>query len=100
MLNVGQINEHNVRVSTHCTRFGSLSVTPLQLKLARTALGISIRELAGIADVAPSTIVRLETSGGSTQRRTIDHLRQILEQRGVMFVDAEPGGSATIRLKE
>jgi transcriptional regulator with XRE-family HTH domain len=74
-------------------------MTPLQLKLARTALGISIRELAHIADVAPSTIVRLETSGGSTQRRTIDHLREILEKRGVLFVEAEPGSSATIRLK-
>ena len=75
-------------------------MTPLQLKLARTALGISIRELASIADVAPSTIVRLETSGGISQRRTIDHLRALLEKRGVMFVDAEPGSSATIRLKE
>ncbi|HEY2753769.1 helix-turn-helix transcriptional regulator [Phenylobacterium sp.] len=75
-------------------------MTPLQLKLARTAIGLTIRELAQIADVAPSTIVRLETAVGVSQRRTIEHLRTILETRGVLFVEAEPGASATIRLTE
>lgn len=87
-------------MSTQCALSGWSVVTPLQLKLARTALGISIRDLAKIADVAPSTIVRFETGAGSTQRRTIEHLRDVLEKRGVLFVDGEPGSSATIRLKE
>lgn len=73
-------------------------MTPLQLKLARAALGLGIRQLADMADVAPSTIVRFE-AGGATQRRTVDHLRAIVESRGVIFIDADEGGSATIRLR-
>jgi transcriptional regulator with XRE-family HTH domain len=74
-------------------------MTPLQLKLARAALGLSIRDLAAAANVAPSTVVRFE-AGGATQRRTVDDLRVIIEARGIMFLDAADGGSATIRVRE
>jgi len=75
-------------------------MTPLQLKLARTALGMSIRELAVVADVAPSTIVRLESAGAGTQRRTVDQLQRCLEERGIVFLPADDSGAATVRLRK
>ncbi len=74
-------------------------MTPLQLKLARTALNLSIRDLAKIADVAPSTIMRFESGTGGTQRRTLDHIQGVLEERGVMFIDADNTGGPSVRLK-
>lgn len=74
-------------------------MTPLQLRLARTAIGLSIRDLAVAADVAPSTITRFESGSGGTQRRTLDHIQEVLEDLGVLFVDADANGSASVRLK-
>jgi transcriptional regulator with XRE-family HTH domain len=74
-------------------------VTPLQLKLARTALDLSIRDLAKLADVAPSTITRFESGNGGTQRRTLEHIQKKLEDQGVIFFDADASGGPGVRLK-
>lgn len=75
-----------------------IQLTPLQLRLARTALGLGIRDLAHAASVATSTIVRFESGKGGMQTGTLDRIQKVLEQRGVIFIPADPIGSATIRL--
>lgn len=75
-----------------------IQLTPLQLKLARTALGLGMRDLAQAAHVATSTIMRFETGKGGMQTGTLDRLQAVLEQRGIIFIPADLTGSATIRL--
>jgi transcriptional regulator with XRE-family HTH domain len=74
-------------------------MSPLQLKLARTALDLTIRDLAQLADVAPSTITRFESGNGGTQRRTLEHLQATLENQGVVFFEADASGGPGVRLK-
>lgn len=74
-------------------------ITPMQIKLARTALGLGVRELAAAADVAPSTIHRFETDKGSMHSRTLDRVQQVLEQQGIIFISADANGGPGVRLR-
>lgn len=75
------------------------TITPLQVKLARTAVGLGVRELAALAGVAPSTIQRFESGRGDMQSRTLDKVQQSLEASGVIFIPADASGGPGVRLK-
>jgi transcriptional regulator with XRE-family HTH domain len=69
----------------------------VQCKMARVALGLGVRELAELAQVAAATISRLE-AGEELKPRTIAAIRSALESAGVEFI-AENGGGAGVRLR-
>jgi transcriptional regulator with XRE-family HTH domain len=66
--------------------------------MARTALGLGVRELASLAQVAPGTITRFE-AGAELKPRTIQAIRHALEVAGVEFID-ENGGGPGVRLRK
>jgi len=66
--------------------------------MARTALGLGVRELAAKAKVSPDTIARFER-GDALRERTIVDIRAALEAAGVEFI-AENGGGAGVRLRK
>jgi transcriptional regulator with XRE-family HTH domain len=68
----------------------------IQSKMARAALGLGVRELAGLAKVSPDTIARLER-GELLRERTIDAIRAALEAGGVEFTNGEQPG---VRLRK
>lgn len=70
----------------------------VQCKMARVALGLGVRELAELAQVAPATISRLE-AGGGLHPRTLDAIRSALEARGVEFID-QNGHGPGVRLRD
>lgn len=72
---------------------------PIQIKLARTALGLGVRELAEAASVAPSTISRFESGKGGMQARTLDRVQRALERAGIVFIAADAHGGPGVRLK-
>jgi transcriptional regulator with XRE-family HTH domain len=59
-----------------------------QCKMARTALGLGVRELAELADLSPDTVMRFE-AGEELKPRTLQAIRATLEAAGVEFI----GGS-------
>ncbi|MEM1287117.1 MAG: helix-turn-helix transcriptional regulator [Pseudomonadota bacterium] len=69
-----------------------------QCKMARAALGLGVRELAALADVAQATVSRLER-GEELKPRTVDAIRTALETAGVEFIE-ENGGGSGVRLKK
>jgi transcriptional regulator with XRE-family HTH domain len=75
-------------------------ITPMQIKLARTALGLGVRDLAAAAEIAPSTIHRFETDKGSMHSRTLDRVQQVLEERGIIFISADDSAGPGIRIKK
>ncbi|WP_437353957.1 helix-turn-helix domain-containing protein [Neorhizobium petrolearium] len=64
--------------------------------MARTALGLGVRDLAEMAKVSPDTIARLER-GDALKERTVQDIRKVLETAGVVFIP-ENGGGAGVRL--
>jgi len=66
--------------------------------MARAALELGIRDLAGLASVSTNTITRFER-GEPLKERTIAAIRAALEAAGVEFI-AENGGGAGVRLRK
>jgi transcriptional regulator with XRE-family HTH domain len=65
---------------------------PLQLKLARTALGLTVRQAGELAQVSHETIVGIEAGRASVKEKTIEKVRAALEKSGVEFIDPNDGG--------
>jgi transcriptional regulator with XRE-family HTH domain len=66
--------------------------------MARAALQLAVRELAGAAKVSTNTITRFER-GEPLRERTVDAIRSTLESAGVEFI-VENGGGPGVRLKK
>jgi len=66
--------------------------------MARAALGLKIAELANLAKMSTNTIVRFET-GKELKQSTIDDLRLVLENAGIVFIP-ENGDGPGVRLKK
>jgi transcriptional regulator with XRE-family HTH domain len=64
--------------------------------MARAALGLGIREVAELANIASNTVSRLE-AGEELKPRTVAAIRSALESAGVIFVD-ENGEGPGVRL--
>ena len=73
-------------------------LTPTQSKMARAALGLGIRDVAGGLGMSANTISRLER-GEELKPETLKAIRAALEAAGVEFI-AENGGGAGVRLKK
>ncbi len=73
-------------------------MTPVQMKMARAALGWGVRELAEKAGVTANTVTRIE-NGSDAKQSTIAALRTALESAGIEFI-AENGGGPGVRLKK
>jgi transcriptional regulator with XRE-family HTH domain len=76
----------------------TIKITPHQCKMARTALGLGVRELAEKAKLSPDTAARFER-GDALKERTIDDLQRALETAGVEFIPQNGGGPGA-RLKK
>lgn len=76
-------------------------INGLQIKLARTAIGWGVRDLAEQSGISFNTVSRFE-NGAGVQSRTIQALQSTLEDAGVIFINegaqSLEGGSG-IRLK-
>lgn len=71
--------------------FQPMGITASQSRMARAALGWSIRETARKAHIGTNTLSRFET-GAETYTSTVRALRDAYETAGVEFVDR--GGSS------
>ena len=72
--------------------------SPAQIRMARAAIGWSVRELAKHSGVAESTILRFETGKGGMQTGTLDRIEEALVKAGVIFISADGAGGAGVRL--
>ena len=71
---------------------------PVQCRMARSALGMGVRDLAAAAKVSADTVARFER-GDELKERTVEALQHALEAAGVEFID-ENGGGAGVRMRK
>ncbi|WP_417793096.1 helix-turn-helix domain-containing protein [Terasakiella pusilla] len=74
-----------------------------QIRMARAALKIGVRDLAEMAGVNPGTISRFETGKGGMQANTLDTVQKALQGAGIIFIEdgeASTNGGPGIRMKE
>jgi transcriptional regulator with XRE-family HTH domain len=79
--------------------FAMPAITGLQIRLARAALGLSLRQLAAEAEISPNTITRFELGHGGLQSASLARLQEVLEEQGIMFEGPASGSSETVRLR-
>lgn len=72
-------------------------MSAIQLKMARAALDLGVRDVANLSSVAPNTVSRYE-NGGDVRLSTLQKIQQALEEAGIEFLD-ENGGGPGVRLK-
>jgi transcriptional regulator with XRE-family HTH domain len=73
-------------------------MTPVQMRMARAALGWGVRELAEKAGVTASTVTRIE-NGSDAKQSTLMAIRSSFEAAGVIFID-ENGEGPGVRLRK
>lgn len=69
-----------------------------QLRMARAALDISVRDLAERSGVTANTISRIE-NGSDAKQSTLDAIRTALETAGVLFIE-QNGHGPGVRLRD
>ena len=75
-----------------------MTISAVQVKMARAALGLGVRDLARLGEVSVDTVSRLER-GEELLPRTLAAIRAALESAGVEFI-AENGGGPGVRLRK
>jgi len=73
-------------------------IKPIQVKMARVALGWGVRDLAARAGIAANTVSRFENGAGA-HTRTLERIEQELEKAGIVFIRADETGGPGVRLK-
>ena len=71
---------------------------PVQIKMARAALGWSVRELAKASHLAANTVSRFEV-GRDAMVETVRRMEKALEKAGVVFIPRNQEGGPGVRLK-
>ncbi|MGX5723090.1 helix-turn-helix domain-containing protein [Shinella zoogloeoides] len=71
---------------------------PVQLKMARAALGLGVRDLADMTGITANTISRIE-NGADAKQSTITAIRNALESAGIIFID-QNGNGPGVRLRD
>jgi transcriptional regulator with XRE-family HTH domain len=74
-------------------------ITRLQVRMARTALGWGVRDLARKAGVSPTTVTRFE-NGAHTRADNVALFQDVLERAGIIFIAADESGGPGLRLRE
>lgn len=74
-------------------------MTPEQCRAARAMLGISQDDLSGKTAVSKRTIAGFEMGQSHPYPRTLEAIRQVLEDEGIEFIP-ENGGGVGVRLKK
>jgi transcriptional regulator with XRE-family HTH domain len=74
-------------------------MTPAQLRMARAALKIGVRDLADLSDVTTATITRYENERGGLNGATAAKLKASLHEAGIIFIDANGNGPG-VRLRD
>lgn len=74
-------------------------IEPRHIRMARSGLGLSVRDLAELAGVNKATIVRLEAGLQPARSSTIDAVRNALEQAGASFLSGEGPGIIAVSIE-
>jgi len=72
-------------------------ITGAQLRMARAALKLGVRDVAAAAKVSPATVTRIE-SDQPANASTLAAIRTALEAAGVEFIE-ENGGGPGVRIR-
>ena len=72
-------------------------LTPVQVRMARAALGWGVRDLARKAGLAPNTVSRFENGHGA-RVETLIHIERAFAEQGIVFLQEDTTGGLGVRV--
>ncbi len=72
-------------------------LTPVQVRMARAALGWGVRDLAKKAGLAPNTVSRFENGHGA-RVETLVQIGRAFAEAGIVFVQEDATGGLGVRV--
>lgn len=80
-------------------------IQPFQCRMARAALGWTLRDLAKATNLALNTVFMFEHNYDRTRRKTIDDIVRVFKENGVEFIPPDPNnfddaGGVRVRAKK
>lgn len=76
-------------------------MTPSQVRMARAALRLGVRELAELAGISYVTLNRFETEKSGLQHSSAEAIRKALEAQGIQFLEnGEVANGSGVVLRE
>jgi transcriptional regulator with XRE-family HTH domain len=76
-----------------------MMIRPVHLRMARAALGWSLKDLSDKADVNLNTISRYE-AGKQVMSGTLKRIEEVFEAEGIIFIADEGGLGPGVRLRK
>jgi transcriptional regulator with XRE-family HTH domain len=76
-----------------------MAVTSAQLRMARAAIGWTVRDLANATGLHRNTITNIEVGRYAGDPNTLEIIEAALTKAGIEFID-ENGGGPGVRLKK
>jgi transcriptional regulator with XRE-family HTH domain len=74
-------------------------ISPMQVRMARAALGWGVRELGMKAGISANTVSRFENGGGALVE-TVIQIEAALEKAGIVFISADQQRGPGVRLRD
>ena len=72
-------------------------LTPVQVRMARAALGWGVRDLASKAGLAPNTVSRFENGHGA-RVDTLVAIERAFASEGIIFLQEDAAGGLGVRV--
>ena len=72
-------------------------LTPVQVRMARAALGWGVRDLAKKAGLAPNTVSRFENGHGA-RVETLVLIERAFAEEGIVFLQEDAAGGLGVRV--
>lgn len=76
-----------------------MPVTSAQVRMARAALGWTVRDLADATGLHRNTITNIEVGRYSGEPETLNLIESVLTREGIVFIE-ENGGGVGVRLRK
>jgi len=74
-------------------------ISPIQVRMARAALGWGVRDLGKKAGISANTVSRFENGGGAMVE-TLIQIQAALEEAGIVFISADQQAGPGVRLRD
>jgi len=74
-----------------------VTITPAQIRGARGMLRMLQGELAEAAGLTPKAMNSIETEAANPRPATLERIRSVLEERGVIFFDSHEGRGVMLK---
>lgn len=75
-------------------------LNPVQVRMARAALNLSVKALAKLTGLGTSTIQRFETGSGEILASNLLKMQTVLEDAGVIFIHGDSATGPGVRVRK